>query len=327
MPVSIAARLASRAPAATFLALLLTAGAASAAPVAATVENATTPTACAEEDNVSMVLRGDGIRRLRIEALQPSYLGSIGNDVTAPDFSGCNFDGGAHPTDPAHRFKQRTVVLLDNAQWRIVGMTLPTFWRPARVPVQVGARHDRGFHLLQVFKKENGKALEAIVLYPSDGYWRLKPLPEARFGDGVYGSSFLLGPVVQAGRPVVDIASIRVVPKPLAIHLRFADGGSAVARVTEISRTRTALDVTLSKPTASAKQPFAVLRSMYVAPDNADMSEVRWQASPQAAEQALPLPEVKTLNATQVRFGRSLPSKHNTSAPDIAFGGFDDEAR
>ncbi|MCY1227787.1 hypothetical protein D9M72_400750 [compost metagenome] len=57
------------------------------------------------------------------------------------------------------------------------------------------------------------------------------------------------------------------------------------------------------------------------------MSEVRWQASPQAAEQALPLPEVKTLNATQVRFGRSLPSKHNTSAPDIAFGGFEDEAR
>lgn len=327
MPVSIAARLAPRAPAAAFLALLLTTGAASAAPVAATVENATTATACAEEDNVSMVLRGGGIRKMRIEALQPSYLGSIGNDVTAPDFSGCNFDGGAHPTDPAHRFRKRTVVLLDNAQWRIVGMTLPTFWRPARVPVQVGTRHDRGFHLLQVFKKENGKALEAIVLYPSDGYWRLKPLPEARFGDGVYGSSFLLGPVEQAGRPVVNIASIRVVPKPLAIHLRFADGGSAVARVTEISRARTALDVTLSQPTASAKQPFAVLRSMYVTPDNADMSEVRWQASPQAAEQVLPLPEVKTLNATQVRFGRSLPSKHNTSAPDIAFSGFDDEAR
>ncbi|TSD60845.1 hypothetical protein FFI97_011500 [Variovorax sp. KBS0712] len=327
MPVSIAVRSASRTPAAAFLALLLTAGAASAVPVAATVENATTSTACAEEDNVSMVLRGDGIRKMRIEALQPSYLGTIGNDVTAPDFSGCNFDGGAHPTDPAHRFKKRTVVLLDNAQWRIVGMTLPTFWRPARVPVQVGARHDRGFHLLQVFKKENGKALEAIVLYPSDGYWRLKPLPEARFGDGVYGSSFLLGPVVQAGRPVVNIASIRVVPKPLAIHLRFADGGSAVARVTEISRTRTALDVTLSQPTSSAKQPFAVLRSMYVTPDNADMSEVRWQASPQAAEQVLPLPEVKALNATQVRFGRTLPSKHNTSAPDIAFSGFDDEAR
>lgn len=304
---------------------LLAANAATAAPVAATVENGTTPTACAEEDNVSMVLRGEGIRRMRIEALQPDYLDKIGNDVTAPDFSGCNFDGGAHPTDPAHRFKKRTVVLLDNAEWRIVGMTLPTFWRPQRVPVQVGARSDRGFHLLQVFKKENGKALEAIVLYPSDGYWRLKPLPEARFGDGAYGSSFLLGPVEQAGRPVVNIASIRIVPKPLAIHLRFTDGGSAVARVDEISRTRTALDVSLSTPTASTR-PFAVLRSMYVAADNADMSEVRWQESPNAASQASPLPEVKSLQATQVRFGRSLPSKHNTSAPDIEFSGFDNAA-
>jgi len=324
MPLSTAARLV---PATTLIALLLAAGHAAAAPVAATIENGTTTTACAEEDNVSLTLRGDGIRHMRIEALQPDYLDKIGNDVTAPDFSGCNFDGGAHPTDPAHRFKKRTVVLLDNAEWRIVGMTLPTFWRPQSVPVTVGKRSDRGFHLLQVFKKENGKALEAIVLYPSDGYWRLKPLPDTRFGDGVYGSSFLLGPVEAAARPVVSIASIRIVPKPLAIHVRFANGGSAVARVDEISRTRTALDVTLSKPTVNA-QPFAVLRSMYVTPDNADVSEVRWQAAPQAAPQVLPLPEVKSLQATQVRFGRSLPSKHNTSAPDISFGGFDSgEAR
>lgn len=307
-----------------FIALSLLAGAASAAPVAATIENGTTPTPCAEEDNVSMVLRGDGIRRMRIEALQPDYLDKIGNDVTRPDFSACNFDGGAHPTDPAFKFRQRTVVLLDNAQWRIVGMTLPSFWRPARVPVKVGNRRDGGFHLLQVFRKENGKALEAIVLYPSDGYWRLKPLPEARFGDGVYGSSFLLGPVEQAARPVVNIARIDVVPRPLSIKLTFADGSTALARVDEISRARTALDVTLSKPTAGS---FAVLRSMYVSEDNADMSEVRWQPAAGAAMQAKPLADVKSLSATTVRFGRSVPSKHNTSAPDIAFTGFDDGAK
>jgi len=122
---------------------------------------------------------------------------------------------------------------------------------------------------------------------------------------------------------VVDIASIRIVPKPLAIHLRFARGGSAVAKVSEISRKRTALDVRLSSPTADAR-PFAVLRSMYVAADNADVSEVRWRESPDAAEQVLPVPDVKTLSGTQMRFGRSLPSRHNTSAPDIAFSDFDD---
>jgi len=305
------------------LAALLVGNAASAAPVAATLENATKPTACAEEDNVSLVLRGEGIRRMRIEALQPPYLESIGNDTTAPDFSGCNFDGGTHPTDPAHKFKPRRVVLLDDSQWRIVGMTLPSFWRPQQVPVRVGARTDRGFHMLQIFRKEDGKALEALVLYPADGYWRIKPLPEERFGDGVYGSSFLLGPVDQGTRPVVDIASIRIVPHPLAIHLRFVGGGSAVAKVSEISRTRTALDVKLSTPTVNAR-PFAVLRSMYVTPDNADVSEVRWRESPDAPEQVLSLPDVKTLNATHMRFGRNLPSRHNTSAPDIVFGDFDD---
>ena len=56
----------------------------------------------------------------------------------------------------------------------------------------------------------------------------------------------------------------------------------------------------------------------------ADVSEVRWRESPDAAEQVLPLPEVKTLSGTQMRFGRSLPSRHNTSAPDISFSDFDD---
>ena len=129
MPLSTLARIALL-PAAALL--LPATGPAHAAPVAATVENGTTTTACAEEDNVSLTLRGEGIRRMRIEAQQPDYLDKIGNDVTAPDFSGCNFDGGEHPTDPAYRFRKRTVVLMDNAQWRVVGMTLPSFWRPPR---------------------------------------------------------------------------------------------------------------------------------------------------------------------------------------------------
>src|SRR5689334_9896436 len=84
-----------------------------AAPTTVIVENKTRPTACAEEDNVSMVLRGQGITSFRVEALQPSYIDKIGKDVTAPDFSACNFDGGAHPTDPTYKFKQRRVVLHD----------------------------------------------------------------------------------------------------------------------------------------------------------------------------------------------------------------------
>jgi len=298
------------------------------APALAMVENHSKPTACAEEDNVSLSLSAPGIARFRVEALQPTYIASVQKDITAPDFSGCNFDGSAHPTDPRHKFEPRTRVLYDGPRWRIVGMTLPTFWRPQRVPVKVAGLADaEGFHMIQVFaKRARGKPLEALVMYPSDGYWRIKPLPAPRFGDGVYGSSFVMGPIEQAGRPMARIASIAIDTKPLAFRLRFANGGEAKVDVREISEARTTLDVAM-KPGRGQGPRFAVLRSMYVAPDNADMSEVAWRATPDAAEARTPLPEVKTLKAADLRFGRSIPSRHNTSAPDIRFGDFASGAR
>jgi hypothetical protein len=296
---------------------------ASAAPMLATVVNQSTTTACAEEDNVSVAMSGPRIAAFRVEALQPAYLARIERDTTAPDFSGCNFDGGTHPTDPAFDFKPGRVVLHDGPRWRIVGITLARFWRPQRVPVTVDGHTVHGIHLLQVFARtaDGAEPKEALVMYPSDGSWRLKPLPEARFGDGVYGSTFLLGPVTQARRPVVDIASIAVATQPLALRLRFADGGQAQVKVAEISRRRTALDVVL-RPAAARGRPFAVLRSMYVQPDNADVSELHWRAVPGAVPTVTALPALTTLQAMDLRFGRSLPSRHNTSAPDIRFSGF-----
>lgn len=305
---------------------LLSTAAASATPARATVSNDTHATACAEEDNVSLNLSGKSIRRFRVEALPPTYLASIEKDSTAPDFSGCNFDGSTHPTDPRYSFKERRAVLHDGPRWQVVGITLPSFWRPEQVPIRVDGRPDRGFHMIQVFAKTGAKPLEALVMYPSDGYWRIKPLPAPRFGDGVYGSSFVMGPVEQAGRPMARIASIAIDTKPLAFKLRFANGGEAKVDVRETSEARTTLDVAM-KPGRGQGPRFAVLRSMYVAPDNADMSEVAWRAAPDATEARKPLPEVKTLEAADVRFGRSIPSRHNTSAPDIRFGGFATGAR
>ena len=294
-----------------------------ATPATVTVENQTRPTACAEEDNVSLTLSGRNIIRFRVEALQPPYLADVKADITAPDFSNCNFDGGAHPTDPSYPFKPRRVVFHDGKDWMIVGITLPSFWRPHRVPVRVGNRTEDDIHLLQVYAKKPGaKPLEALVMYPADGYWRLKPLPLARFGDGVYGSSFLMGPVETDGRPVVNIASVDVSTLPLALHVRFAGGGRADVKVAEISEKRTTLDVSLKPPTRG-DQPFAMLRSMYVTADNADMSALSWRATPSSALQTRALPSISTLEAAQVRFGRTVPSRHNTSAPDIRFSGFE----
>lgn len=299
-----------------------------AAPVSVTVGNHSRTTACAEEDNVSLHLQAPGITRLRVEALPPPYLDAIDRDVTAPDFSGCNFDGSAHPTDPAHRFREGRVVLHDGPRWRIVGLTLPSFWRPQRVPVRIGQRLVRGVHLLQVFAKppDAPQPREVLVLYPSDGYWRIKPVPQPRFGDGVYGSSFLLGPVVDESRPVVNIASIRVGTQPLVLDLRFVGGGQARVAVAEASRARTALDVAFT-PALSGDAPFATLRSMYVAPDNADVSEISWRQGAATALRTQPLDAVSRIETTDVRFGRSVPSRHNTSAPDIRFSDFEAAGR
>jgi hypothetical protein len=302
---------------------LLSSAAASAAPAQATIDNETRATACAEEDNVSLNLSGKSIRSFRVEALPPAYLASIDKDSTAPDFSGCNFDGGTHPTDPRYTFQEAREVLHDGPRWLIVGMTLPSFWRPQRVPVRVDGRKTAGgFHMIQVFAKTGAKPLEALVMYPADGYWRIKPLPAPRFGDGVYGSSFVMGPVEHAGRPVASIADIAIDTQPLRFRLKFANGGSAKVDVREISESRTALDVAM-KPGRRHAARFVVLRSMYVAPDNADMSEVSWRTTPRSATETKPLPQVSTLQASEVRFGRSLPSRHNTSAPDIRFSGFE----
>lgn len=299
-----------------------------AAPASVTVSNHSRPTACAEEDNVSLQLQAPGITRLRVEALPPPYLDRVERDVTAPDFSGCNFDGSTHPTDPAYRFRERRVVLHDGPRWRIVGLTLPTFWRPQQVPVRIGQRTVRGLHLLQVFAKtpDVPQPREVLVLYPADGYWRIKPVPAPRFGDGVYGSSFLLGPVVDEGRPVVNIASIRIETRPLVLRLRFAGGGQARIAVTEASRARVALDVSFT-PATNGDAPFATLRSMHVTPDNADVSEITWRQDAGATPQVQPLDAVRRIEATDVRFGRSIPSRHNTSAPDIRFHDFEAAGR
>ena len=66
---------------------------------------------------------------------------------------------------------------------------------------------------------------------------------------------------------------------------------------------------------------------MYVSQDNADMSAIVWRATPSSEQRSAELPSVAKLEASDIRFGRTVPSRHNTSAPDIRFSGFDGPAR
>src|SRR5262249_30118186 len=81
--------------------------AASPEPVGVEVTNASEPVLCAEKDNVTVNLASKDVRRLRIEATHPAYLGSIERDSFAADWTGCSAAGDPSPT-PADPRSMRT---------------------------------------------------------------------------------------------------------------------------------------------------------------------------------------------------------------------------
>src|SRR5215468_863203 len=256
----------------TLLAVLLAPACSFAAgPVAVTIENASTPTLCAETDNVYLKLTSAAVRRFTIEAAHPAYAGTIVADRTAPDFRNCDMSG-----DPVHRAEPRRVTIYETADLQLIGHTFPSFWRPNAVPVRVGGRVETGLHLLQLFTKFKERTEEVLVLYPADGYWRARPLPPKHLSYSAYGSSFLIGPVETKGRPFVDISDVAFDPAARTFRLAFARGGAATLRLDAVDRERIVLDVTFDR--AIASRPFAALRSMFVTETNADVAQVTWLA-------------------------------------------------
>lgn len=289
-------------------------GPAAASPVAVEFVNASRATRCTEEDNIYVKLVANGIASFRISAEHPPYIGAIRKDSTAPDFTACDM---SH--DPRFRFKPRRLVLHQDADIRLVGHSFATFWRPELVDFQVGERKERGLHLVQLIKRNPRGDVEILVIYPADGYWRVKPLPPPGLKDTAYGSSFLFGPIEEDGRPFVAIRSIRFEPASMTFRLVFRDHTRGVLTVTEATPASTRLALDLDPPLAAGR-PFAALRSMFVTPRRADVAVASWPA--QAPAGAAAILEFDKVSAASARFGRIEPSMHNLSAPDLVFGGF-----
>ena len=64
-------------------------------PLAVEVSNASEPVLCAEKDNVTLNLASKDVRRFRIEAAHPAYIGTIQRDSFEADWTGCTA-----PSDP-----------------------------------------------------------------------------------------------------------------------------------------------------------------------------------------------------------------------------------
>lgn len=278
--------------------------------------NDSTPTRCAEEDNVYLKLQAEQVRRFRIEARHPAYVGTIVADRWAPDFTNCTMAGGAD-----YKFERRRQTLYETEDWQLVGLTFPNFWRPNSVPVRVGQRTESGFHLLQLWTRFQERAEEVLVLYPADGYWRARPLAPQTLRASAYGSSFLVGPVEVQGRPLVDIREVTFDPATRTFSLAFARGGGATLRLDTLDQERIDLDVTIEPP-VGATQPFAALRSMYVTETNSDVAQVAWREEGSALWLDAPVMSFKRARAVEFWAGRRVPSRHNTSAPDFTLRGF-----
>ncbi|MDE1569507.1 hypothetical protein [Aquabacter sediminis] len=286
-----------------------------AVPLAVEVRNDSVPETCAEKDNVALTFSNPAVRRFRVEAVHPAYIGTLQRDRTAPDWTAC--DMTADPVVPA---RPRRDVLFNSDRYRLVGFTFPSFWRPADVPVRIGGHVFPGLHMVQLFVPHGVGRYEVLVFYPPDGYWRARPMAPFPLREAAYGSSFLLGPVEVQGRPLVRLKEVVFEPETGSFTLSFAAGGSAQLRIATLDAERQVLDVTLDA--TPGDRPFAALRSMYVTAFNNDVSSVAWRAPGAAGWKEGPIMDFPGGQALGLWAGRLTPSRHNTSSPDMVFGPF-----
>lgn len=287
-------------------------------PLAVDVSNASEPVLCAEKDNVTVAFTSPEMRRFRVEAVHPAYIGTLREDRFAPDFTACPKDLSRETTEVK---PPRRVTFYEDVETWLTGYAFANFWRPHDVPFRVGDRVERGLHVVQLWVRRNERAEEVLVIYPGDGYWRIRPLPPTHLGWSAYGSSLLIGPVENEGRPIVKLSSIDFDPAAMTFRIAFAAGGGATIKVDALDRDRLALDVAFDRPVAG--KPFAALRSMYVTESNADVARIAVREEGAKGWREEPIMAFRGAKATDVWTGRLVPSRHNTSAPDLVFNRFE----
>ena len=299
------------------LALVFATAAYAADDLAVDVQNASEPILCAEKDNVYLKLISPDVRRFTIEAVHPNYIGTLTADRSDFDLNNCPDLAAA----PVITEKPRRITIFETPDLQLVGITIPNFWRKTVVPVRVGNRVESGVQLLQLWVRAHDRAEEVLVLYPQDGYWRARPLPPENLKWSAYGSSFMIGPIEFDQRPLVAIREIVFEPGTMTFRLEFARGGSATLRVEKLDTERQALAVTLDPP-VGGDMPFAALRSMFVTETNNDVAQLGWRTKDAPSWQRSGIMDFKRANALEIWAGRLVPSRHNTSSPDMVFRDF-----
>ncbi|MBV8963807.1 MAG: hypothetical protein JOY97_12015 [Hyphomicrobiales bacterium] len=288
------------------------------APLAVEVTNASEAESCAEKDNVTVSFASARLRRFRIEAAHPAYIGAVSGDGESrePDWTDCDIVHGDEAPPPT----ERRVTFYESPFLWVTGYEFSDYWRRRDVPVRIGDRVEHNLTMVQLWVFVRGKAEQVLVFYPTDGIWRIHPLPPAHLAWSAYGSSFFLGPVEMKDRPVVEIKEVTFDPASKTFRLSFGNGGHGEVKLADVDDSHVALDVSFDH--AIDNQPFAALRSMYVTEFNADVARIALQRPEAKSWLEEPIMSFRSAKATKVWMGRLVPSRHNISAPDLVFSGF-----
>jgi hypothetical protein len=287
--------------------------------LAVDITNQSEPVLCAEKDNVSINFANPAVRSFRIEVAHPVYLNGAPRDNWEADWTACDMSA-----DPVHVVTQppRKVTIYEEPDFWLIGYTFPSFWRPATATVRVGDRVEKYLHMLQLWQLRTDGSEEVIVLYPQDGYWRVRPLAPRPLRYTGYGSSFLVGPIEVEGRPIVKFKEVRFDPKSRSFTMDFERGGQGVVKVVTVNENQVALDVVFDR--VIKKGPFAMLRSMYVTEFNNDASRIAVREKGARGWREDNIMKFDKATATDAWIGRLSPSQHNTSSPDFVFNSFSD---
>ncbi len=289
--------------------------------IAVEVGNASEPVLCAEKDNVTLNFTSAAVKSFRIEAAHPAYLTGVQRDSFEADWTACDMSADPRHASEVQLPTRRT--LYEEPDFWVVGWKMPTYWRPATAGVRIGDRVETGLHLIQVWMIRPMGGEEVLVVYPQDGYWRLRPMAPAGLAPTAFGSSFLVGPVEIDGRPIVKFKELSFDPKTRTFSVSFERGGHAMLKLAKVDQNRHALEVAFDQVISG--RPFAALRSMYVTDFNNDVSRVAVREKGAKGWREETILGFKKATATDIWAGRTTVSRHNTSSPDMVFSDFKGE--
>ena len=276
-------------------------------PLFAHTSSLSTPTQCAEEDNVNIPIAGS-TNSYWIEAMHPAY--EVGTDSCLSDSSNCP------PPDPGYPFTPDTVTLYDDHVTVVEAVREANWWRPNGMSVSV----DQGapvtdMHYVVVYRKiaDSAEWPQFFVLY-MDGNCRLIPHPPIGRDSVCFGSSVIVGPAQTSSRPIAEIASVHYSSAAQTMEVSYAAGGTSVLTLQEVDRTMARVRVTLTCPGNTL--PVATIRSMFVTEGNADVDHVQWKDAFDRVRDD-PVMTFPGGDGKEWLFHRETRSAHNVSAPDI----------